>query len=151
MCVMRSPFNPTVLRQAVGHRPLRLRPRHVMQEDDVNVAETLGLAEENGAEERIVLLQMPALLPSPAPPPAVDVAAAKLRHLRREDAPPAPVALSLKDLPSGKVNFNCHSKIPLVGMFLRVIYDCQGAQLHWTSVPVYDKNVFSADWEDAGV
>ncbi|KAK9914804.1 hypothetical protein WJX75_000773 [Coccomyxa subellipsoidea] len=72
-------------------------------EDEVNVAESLGLGEEGSGEEHVVLLQMPDLLPSPAPPPAVDAAAAKLRHLRREDAPPAPVALSLKDLPSGKI------------------------------------------------
>lgn len=72
----------------------------------MNVAESLGLGEEGSGEEHVVLLQMPDLLPSPAPPPAVDAAAAKLRHLRREDAPPAPVALSLKDLPSGKVNIS---------------------------------------------
>lgn len=82
----------------------------------MNVAESLGLGEEGSGEEHVVLLQMPDLLPSPAPPPAVDAAAAKLRHLRREDAPPAPVALSLKDLPSGKVN---NSKKPGIKAFRR--------------------------------
>jgi len=69
----------------------------------VNVAQNLGLLDGDEAEEHVVMLQMPLLLPAPAPPPPPDTAAAKLRQLRREDAPPTPVALSLKDLPSGKV------------------------------------------------
>ena len=77
-----------------------------VQEDEVNVAEMLGVAEmdQAEAEEQVVLLQMPSLLPAPAPPPEEDAAAAKLRHQRREGAPPPPVALSLKDLPTGRVS-----------------------------------------------
>ncbi len=82
----------------------------------MNVAETLGLGVEGSAEERIVLLQMPALLPSPAPAPAADAAAMKLRQLRREDAPPAPVAVSLKDLPSGKVSMCLYPPVVLYGI-----------------------------------
>lgn len=72
----------------------------------MNVAEMLGVAERDQAEaeEQVVLLQMPALLPAPAPAPEEDAAAAKLRHQRREGAPTPPVALSLKDLPSGRVS-----------------------------------------------
>lgn len=74
----------------------------------MNVAQSLGLLDGDGAEEHVVMLQMPSLLPAPAPPPPPDAAAAKLRQLRREDAPLMPVALSLKDLPSGKVRFCPH-------------------------------------------
>ncbi|BDA43488.1 probable DNA-directed RNA polymerase III subunit RPC4 at C-terminar half [Coccomyxa sp. Obi] len=76
-----------------------------LPDDEVNVAEMLGVAEKDQAEaeEQVVLLQMPSLLPAPASPPMEDAAAAKLRHQRREDAPPPPVALSLKDLPTGRI------------------------------------------------
>ncbi|CAL8468547.1 g8087 [Coccomyxa elongata] len=75
-----------------------------LPDDEVNVAEMLGIAENQAeAEEQVVLLQMPSLLPAPAPPPVEDAAAAKLRHQRRDEAPPPPVALSLKDLPTGRI------------------------------------------------
>ncbi len=78
----------------------------------MNVAEMLGFAENQAeAEEQVVLMQMPSLLPAPAPPPVEDAAAAKLRHQRRDEAPTPPVALSLKDLPTGRVSM-CWSHLP---------------------------------------
>ena len=55
-----------------------------------------------GAGERLVLVQVPDLLPSEAPPPAPDPGAPRQRSLRREDLPPAAAARGLKALPSGK-------------------------------------------------
>ena len=56
----------------------------------------------HGAGERLVLVQVPDLLPSEAPPPAPDPGAPRQRSLRREDLPPAALARGLKALPSGK-------------------------------------------------
>ena len=55
-----------------------------------------------GAAEQLVLVQVPDLLPSEAPPPAPDPGAPRQRSLRREDLPPTALARGLKALPSGK-------------------------------------------------
>ena len=71
------------------------------QESDENVAQSLGLLGTGDArEEGLFLLQLPALLPAMAPPPAPPDSA---RPAQRDDAQPPPGALSLRDLPSGKV------------------------------------------------
>lgn len=56
----------------------------------------------DGAGELLVLVQVPDLLPSAAPPPAPDLAAARQRSLRRDEQPPAAIAQGLQALPSGK-------------------------------------------------
>ena len=79
-----------------------------------SMAAKLQLLAEGRPGELLVLVQVPDLLPSAAPPPAPDLAAARQRSLRREDQPPAAIAQGLKSLPAGKVHlWNCrqHSKL----------------------------------------
>ena len=68
------------------------------------MAAKLQLLAEGHPGELLVLVQVPELLPSAAPPPAPDLAAARQRSLRREDQPPAAIAQGLKSLPAGKVH-----------------------------------------------
>lgn len=67
------------------------------------MADKLELLGPGSEEPLLVLVQVPDLLPSKAPPLAPDLAAARQRSLRREDQPPAAIAQGLKSLPSGKV------------------------------------------------
>jgi hypothetical protein len=72
------------------------------QEDANDVAQALGLVEENDGEEHLMLLQMPSLLPTPRP--LHDAADAKRGHPKHVRQRPVQLAASLKDLPSGKVS-----------------------------------------------
>lgn len=92
----------------------------------------------HGAGERLVLVQVPDLLPSEALPPAPDPAAPRQRSLRREDLPPAAAAQGLKALPSGKA-------CPLPATCLHCPFSIQhqaylhGAKNHrWKGVPAKD-------------
>ncbi len=83
-------------------------------QDEESMAAKLQLLAEGCPGELLVLVQVPDLLPSAAPPPAPDLAAARQRSLRREDQPPAAIAQGLKSLPAGKVhcwNCNQHSRL----------------------------------------
>ena len=77
------------------------------------MAQTLGLLEGGEArEDGLFLLQLPALLPAAGPPPGPPDKARP--GARRDDAQPPPGALSLRDLPSGKVRgarYQLHPRI----------------------------------------
>ncbi|KAK9828570.1 hypothetical protein WJX72_000813 [[Myrmecia] bisecta] len=69
-----------------------------------NVAKRLGLLNTDEHSEQLMLFQLPPLLPIPVPADHhAKPESSRARALRGEEPRPAPLALQLKDLPSGKI------------------------------------------------
>ena len=76
---------------------------NILQEDDSNAAEELGLTGDRPqAEEQLMLIQMPSVLPATAHSSAASQGGGGLRQPTSGPAGP-PAAVSLRDLPAGKV------------------------------------------------